>query len=181
MTLREIAPWRWGDLRRVDEEDRPMESYFREMARLQRDMERVFDNVFSVGGRHLSGATPWQTSGSASGSYAEIMPHIDETEDEKVFHVQIELPGMDKEDVDVTLSNGYLTIRGEKKREDEERGKDYYRKERSFGVFRRTLPIPAEVNEKGIEARFKKGVLYIDLPKTEEALKKVTHINVKAA
>jgi HSP20 family protein len=74
-----------------------------------------------------------------------------------------------------------LMIRGEKKREDEEKGKDFYRKERSFGSFRRTLPIPAEVNEKAIEASFKKGVLYIELPKSEEARKKVTHIDVKAA
>ena len=87
----------------------------------------------------------------------------------------------EKKNVDITLSNGVLTIRGEKKREDEEKGKDFYRKERSFGAFRRSLPIPAEVDEGKIDASFTKGVLYIELPKTEEARKKVTHIDVKAA
>ena len=74
-----------------------------------------------------------------------------------------------------------LTIRGEKKREDEEKGKDFYRKERSFGAFRRSLPIPADVDEGKIDASFAKGVLYIELPKTEEARKKISHIDVKAA
>lgn len=74
-----------------------------------------------------------------------------------------------------------LTIRGEKKREDEVKGSDYYRKERSFGAFRRTVPIPAEVDESAIDASFKKGVLYIELPKSEAARKQIKHIDVKAA
>jgi HSP20 family protein len=74
-----------------------------------------------------------------------------------------------------------LTVRGEKKLEDEEKGKDYFRRERSFGAFRRSLPVPAEVDEAKIEARFEKGVLTIDLPKSEEAQRKVTHIDVNAA
>jgi HSP20 family protein len=118
-------------------------------------------------------ATPW--------AHGEVTPRVDETEDEKAFHIQVELPGMDKEDVDITMANGLLTIRGEKKREEEEKGKDFYRKERSFGAFRRSLPIPADVDESKIDASFTKGVLYIELPKTEEARKKITHIDIKAA
>jgi HSP20 family protein len=74
-----------------------------------------------------------------------------------------------------------LTVRGEKKQEDEEKGKDFYRKERSFGSFRRVLPIPGDVDESKIKASFEKGVLMIDLPKSEEAKKKVKHITIKAA
>ncbi|MEE8339302.1 MAG: Hsp20/alpha crystallin family protein [Xanthomonadales bacterium] len=66
---------------------------------------------------------------------------------------------MDQEDVDITLSNGLLTIRGEKRQEEEEKGKDFYRSERTFGAFRRTLPIPVEVDESRVEASFKQGVL----------------------
>jgi HSP20 family protein len=181
MTLKEISPWRWGGLRRWDDEERPFESFYREMASVQKEMERLFDDFWKGGGRHFATTTPWQSTLTTPWSQTELKPRIDETEDEKAFHVQVELPGMDKEDVDITLSNGMLTIRGEKKRESEEKGKDFYRKERSFGVFRRTLPIPADVDERGIEASFKKGVLYIELPKTEEARKQVTHIAVKAA
>ena len=88
---------------------------------------------------------------------------------------------LDEDDVDVTLSGGVLTIRGEKKREEEEKGKDYYRSERHFGSFRRSLPIPVDVDETKIEAEFKKGVLNIELPKTREARDKVKHIPIKAA
>ena len=111
----------------------------------------------------------------------ELTPRIDETEDEKAFHVKVELPGMSQDDVDVALSAGVLTIRGEKKREEEEKGKDFYRRERSFGSFRRSLPIPVDVDENLIEAKFEKGILYIELPKTEEARNKVKHISVEAA
>ena len=109
------------------------------------------------------------------------MPRVDETEDEKGFHVKVELPGMDQKDVEVTMSDGMLTITGEKKQEEEETGKNFYRKERSFGSFRRVLPLPGDVDESRIEASFKKGILSIELPKTEEARKKVKHISVKAA
>jgi len=180
MTLKEMVPWRWGGLRRWDEEDRPFESFFREMDNLHKDMDRLFEDFWKGSGRDSLMTTPWH-SAVAPWAHSEVMPRIDETEDEKAFHIQVELPGMDRDDVDITLSNGVLTIRGEKKREDEEKGKDFYRKERSFGVFRRSLPIPAEVDESKIDASFKKGVLYIELPKTEEARKKVTHIDVKAA
>jgi HSP20 family protein len=180
MTLKEMVPWRWGGLRRWDDEDRPFESFFREMDSLHKEMDRLFEDFWKGSGRHSMMTTPWHST-TAPWAYSEVMPRIDETEDEKAFHIQVELPGMDKDDVDITLSNGVLTIRGEKKREDEEKGKDFYRKERSFGAFRRSLPIPSDVDEGKIDASFKKGVLYIELPKTEEARKKITHIDVKAA
>jgi HSP20 family protein len=180
MTLKEMVPWRWGGLRRWDDEERPFESFFREMDTLHKEMDRLFEDFWKGSGRHSLMTTPWQSM-MTPWSHAEVMPRVDETEDEKAFHIQVELPGMDREDVDITLANGMLMIRGEKKREDEEKGKDFYRKERSFGSFRRTLPIPAEVDESKIDASFKKGVLYIELPKSEEARKKVTHIDVKAA
>ena len=179
MTLKEMVPWRWGGLRRWDDEDRPFESFFREMDSLHKEMDRLFEDFWKGSGRH-SMTTPWHST-TAPWAHGEIMPRIDETEDDKAFHIQVELPGMDKDDVDITLSNGVLTIRGEKKREDEEKGKDFYRKERSYGAFRRSLPVPAEVDDSKIDASFRKGVLYIELPKSEEARKKVTHIDVKAA
>ena len=179
MTLKEMVPWRWGGLRRWDDEDRPFESFFREMDSLHKEMDRLFEDFWKGGGRH-SMTAPWQST-MAQWSHGEVMPRVDETEDEKAFHIEVELPGMDKDDVDITLANGLLTIRGEKKREEEEKGKDFYRKERSFGAFRRSLPIPADVDESKIDASFKKGVLHIELPKSEEARKKITHIDVKAA
>lgn len=173
MALKELVPWHWGGLRRWEAEDRPFETRHREMDALHREMDRVFEDLWRGSGRPSLLPEAW--------GFGEVSPRVDETEDDKAFHVKVELPGMDKDDVEVALSDGLLTIRGEKKQEEEEKGKDFYRMERSFGAFRRTLPVPGEVDESKIEASFKKGVLCIDLPKTEEAQKKVKHISVKAA
>jgi HSP20 family protein len=83
--------------------------------------------------------------------------------------VSAELPGMDDEDIEVSLSRDVLTISGEKKQEKEEKGRDYYRAERSYGSFRRSIPLPAEVNADKVDAVFSKGVLTITLPKTAKA------------
>ena len=173
MALKELVPWRWGGLREWESDDRPFEMFRREMGTLHREMNRLFDDLWRGNGEPSRLPEAW--------GFEAVSPRVDETEDDKAFHIRVELPGMDKEDVDVALAEGLLTIRGEKKQEEEEKGKDFYRKERSFGTFRRTLPIPGEVDESKIDATFKKGVLCIDLPKTEEAQKKVTHISVKAA
>jgi len=173
MTLKQIIPWRWGGLRSWEDEDRPFESFFHGMDSLHKEMNHLFEDFLKSNGRPSLSPKPWD--------YAPLNPQLDETEDEKAFHVKIELPGMDQEDVDITLTDGLLTIRGEKKQEEEEKGKDFYRSERSFGSFRRTLPIPVEVDESKIEASFKKGILSIEFPKTAEAQKKVKHIKVKAA
>lgn len=173
MTLKHIVPWRWGGLRHWGEEDRPYESFFQEMDSFHKEMDRLFEDFWKGSGRHTFMTKPWH--------HGDLTPRVDETEDEKAFHIKVELPGMDKDDVDVTLSGGVLTIRGEKKREEEEKGKDFYRKERSFGSFNRSLPVLMDVDESKIEAKFEKGILYIELPKTEEAQKKVKHISVQAA
>jgi HSP20 family protein len=107
------------------------------------------------------------------------MPSMDEREDDKGYHVKVDLPGMDQKDVEVTLADGMLTIKGEKKMEEEEKGKEFYRKERAFGSFRRTLALPVEVDEAKVYASFKNGVLTIDLPKSAEARKKVKQIPVE--
>ena len=173
MTLKQMMPWRWGGLRSWEDEDRPFESFFHGMDSLHKEMDRLFENFWKVGTHPSSIGKPWEL--------AQVNPLIDETEDDKAFHVKVELPGMDQEDVDITLTEGLLTIRGEKKQEEEEQGKDFYRSERSFGAFRRAIPIPMEVDETKIDPSFKKGVLNITLPKSVEAQKKVKHIPVKAA
>jgi len=174
MTIKDIVPWRWGGLRHWEEEERrPFESFLREMDSLHKEMDRLFDDFWKDSGPRRIRGRHWQE--------AALMPHVDESEDDKAIHVKVELPGMDEKDVDITLANGVLTIRGEKKREKEEKGMDWYRSERSFGAFRRSLPIPADIDEGKIEAKFEKGILYVELPKTEEARSKIKHIPVKAA
>jgi HSP20 family protein len=109
------------------------------------------------------------------------MPRVDVSESENEYEVTAELPGIDEKDVELTLADNVLTIRGEKKVEREEKDKDknYYMSERSFGSFRRAVPLPAEVDEDRVEANFKNGVLTVHLPKSPQAQARTRRIEVK--
>ncbi len=164
MALRELMPWK----RRELETERKQESPFHA---LQREMNRMFDR-FTRGwswGEMTEEEEPW------GGFY----PSVDVSETEQEIHVTAELPGLDEKDLDLSLSNNQLTIRGEKKAEKEEKGKHFYRKESSYGAFHRTIPLPAEVLEDKIEATYKKGVLKVRLPKTPEAQKAQKKIPIR--
>ncbi|HEX7081788.1 MAG TPA: Hsp20/alpha crystallin family protein [Gammaproteobacteria bacterium] len=173
MPIGDIVPWRWGGLRRGEPEERSFESFRREIETLHREMDRLFEGMWREGFRAWPLPDYW--------ARRELVPQLDVSEDDKAFHVKVELPGMDQQDVDVTLSDRTLTIRGEKKEEREAKDKDYYRRERAYGAFRRSIEIPAAVDPTNIEASFSKGVLTIVLPKTKEAQEKVKHIAIKAA
>jgi HSP20 family protein len=110
-----------------------------------------------------------------------VVPSLDAVEDDKAFHVTVELPGMNEKDVSVSVADRVLTIRGEKKESKEKRDKDVHRQERAYGSFRRTIELPNDIDSAKIEASFKDGVLTIHLPKTKEAQEKVKQIPVKAA
>jgi HSP20 family protein len=138
---------------------------------LHREMDRLFDSF-------ASGITlePLGWLGPRMGGFS---PRLDVTEDEQAIKVTAELPGMDEKDIDVTLTKDSLILKGEKKAEKEDKGKGYYRAERSFGSFTRTIPLTAEIDEDKVEAKFTKGVLTIRLPKTIEAQAAYKKIEVK--
>ena len=173
MSLKELMPWRWGGLRRWEGEGQPLENFRYEISELQDEMDRLFEDFWRTGGRSRQLPGRWMRG--------DLLPEVDQSEDDKAYHVKMELPGLDREDVDVNLSEGLLTIRGEKKQDEEEKGKDFYRRERSFGAFSRSLPIPGEVDEAKIKASFDKGILSIELPKSENAQKKIKHIDISTA
>ena len=101
-------------------------------------------------------------------------------ETDKGYEITAELPGLDEKNIDVKFADGILTIKGEKQEDKEEKKKDYYLHERSFGSFHRALQVPAGVDSDRIEATFRKGVLTVTLPKTVEAQKAEKKITVKA-
>ena len=107
-------------------------------------------------------------------------PALDVYEEKDQIVVKAELPGLTKDDIQISISDNILTIKGEKKKEEEDTGKDYYRSERVFyGAFFRAVPPPAEINPEKIHATFKNGVLEIRLPKSEEAKKKEIKVKVE--
>jgi len=112
-----------------------------------------------------------------------LAPRIDIAESKDAIDLTAELPGVDEKDVDVTLADGVLTIRGEKKAERDEKDKDknWHVVERSYGSFSRTIPLPFDPDSAKVEAKFEKGVLHIHLPKPAEVAKKQQKIEVKKA
>ena len=109
-----------------------------------------------------------------------LAPAVDETEDEKAYHIAVDLPGLDPKDVELSLSDNVLTIRGEKKTEKENGDGQALRRERLHGAFRRSIAFPAEIDEDKVEASFRNGVLTVTLPKTKEARNKIKRIEVKS-
>jgi HSP20 family protein len=93
--------------------------------------------------------------------------------------VKAEVPGLDPKDIDISLSDGLLTIKGEKKQEREEKEENYHLVERSYGAFTRSIQLPKEVQSDKISASYKNGVLKVTLPKSEEAKKKEVKIRVQ--
>jgi HSP20 family protein len=98
----------------------------------------------------------------------EFSPRIDVSETDKEVKIAAELPGMDEKDITVELEDAAVTIRGERKEEKEEKGRNWYTKEQSYGAFHRVVPLPAGVDGEKAAARFKKGILTITAPKRPE-------------
>ena len=112
-----------------------------------------------------------------------LSPKIDIAENKDAIEVTAELPGVDENDLDVTLVNGMLTVRGEKRTERDEQDKDknWHVVERSYGSFSRAIPLPFDPDPAKVEAKFDKGVLRIKLPKSAEVAKKQQKIEIKKA
>lgn len=98
-----------------------------------------------------------------------FVPEIDVAETDKEVRVTAELPGMEQKDIDVTLTESVLTIKGEKREEHDEEKGDFFRSERRYGMFERSVALPNGLDAEKAKASFKKGVLKITLPKTAEA------------
>lgn len=140
---------------------------------LFRDMDRLFDTVtrsfFDDFSSHFNGSSP-----------TRIMPCMDIAETDSENRLTAEFSGMDEKDIDVSLSDGILTLKGEKKSEMEEKKMDFHRAERSFGTFHWSLQVLAEIDREKIEASFKNGVLNVTLPKTVQAREGVKKVPIAA-
>ena len=110
---------------------------------------------------------------------SSIAAAVDLIEEDKVFRISVELPGIEAGDVGVSISNNTLMIRAEKKDEREEQAQSYYLREREYGSFERFIEMPAGVEHDRIKAEFANGVLTIELPKTPEAVRKHKKIPVQ--
>jgi HSP20 family protein len=142
--------------------------------RLQRRADRLFDEFVNDFGRF--GLRPFGTFDKSASTFN---PTLDISETDTEIKVAAELPGLDENDIDISLTQNVLTISGEKKAEKEDEGENYHRIERSYGSFERSVTLSTEVETDQVEAIFKNGVLTIVLPKISE--EQPRKIDVKAA
>ena len=139
---------------------------FGELTTLRKEMDSLWDRFFPE--------TPFKERYLTH----EWLPSIDLKETKDKLVVRAELPGLDTKDVDITLNEDVLTIRGEKKEEKEEKDEHRFFVERYCGSFERKIKLPTLVKTDKIDATFKNGILTINLPKSEEAKKKEIKIKV---
>jgi len=140
---------------------------FRDFERMRRDMDRLWGSFFE-------GSLKKGTDGEA-----QWLPSLDISETSNDLVVKAELPGMDPKDIDISLNDGMLTIKGERKQEKEEKEENYHLIERSYGSFCRSVKLPKEVKHDKVKASFRNGVLKIVLPKSEESKKKEVKVKVE--
>lgn len=168
MTIRDLIPWKRDDsmvsVQRSQEDDALLD--------FRSQMNRLFDEFFE----RPFGLSPFTGESGITGDFA---PRLDISETEKEVTISAELPGMEPEDINIAIDRGTLTISGEKHAEKEEKGKRFYRVERSYGSFHRAIPLPNEVDEDKIDAKFKRGVLKVKLPKTKAAQEQSRRIPIK--
>ncbi len=141
---------------------------FRSLGHLRREMDRMWDDVFEgmPARRRLTEEEAW-------------FPALDMSETKDSLIVKAELPGIDPKDVNLTLQDHILTIRGERKAEKEEKNENFHLKERTYGSFFRSVELPYPVKDGEVKASFKNGVLTITMPKSEEAKEKKIEIKLE--
>lgn len=144
-------------------------SPIKELEDMRRDMERIFDEIFEPRRRRR-----WWPAGEQ----AVIVPNVDMYDRKTEIVLKAELPGVEKEGIDLTITKDSLTLKGEIKKEEEVSEEDYYSRERTYGSFSRTITLPVEVDSENAKAAFKNGILEIVLPKKEEAKPKEIKVNI---
>jgi len=180
MDFKKLAPWNW--FKKEDDRDghavpvnrrhsMKKNSILTPSSNALNDIDRLFDTAFNGFGRSFFGKRPNLLEGISS---SLLKPRLDLGATEKEYTICIEIPGVDEKNIQLQITNDTLTIFGEKKQAVEEKNKHYYRIERSYGSFQRVLSLPQDADQDKINARFKKGVLTITIPR-----KALTGSNVK--
>lgn len=157
----------------------PKEKQWHPFLDLWREVDHMFDEFSSnLGFGRLRGLEP---AGRFPLSFAMKAPAVDVIEEDKRYRITAELPGLSEKDIEVSLAEGVLTLKGEKTKEKEEKQKDYHLSERHYGAFRRSFRLPDGIDTDKVDATFKNGVLTIDLPKQAAARRQEKKITVKVA
>lgn len=171
--MKDLIPWKKkeANVEHVREQGEQLSALQRRMNHLFDDFFADFDSFFGERPFHVMkpAEKPWFDS-----------PNFEVSETDEEFRVKAELPGLDEKDIEVNMERDLLTVKGEKRREQEEKKRNYTLSEVSYGQFSRTIPLPDGVDREKAKAVFKKGVLTLTLPKTEQAKTQRKRIEIAA-
>ncbi|MDT8384159.1 MAG: Hsp20/alpha crystallin family protein [Gammaproteobacteria bacterium] len=183
MDIKKYSPWSWFQHEKTEAQGLPVRS---EMARplatypvfqLHQEIDRLFNDALRGFPSVFRGGMEWPEI-----TPVMLSPNLDIKETDQDYIVSLEVPGVAKEDVDIRVSGNMLTIHGEKKQENKEDKANYHCVERHYGSFERRLALPEDANAENISARFKDGVLTIDIKRQAKiASKEAKKVEVEAA
>lgn len=189
MDIKKLAPWNW--FKKEEEESGhalPIKYGGKQapitergihgsIQQLHREMDRLFDGFFSDYGMPSFG---FERPFSAMTPAGMLKPQVDIGASDKEYSITVEVPGVSEKDVTVEIVNNTMTIRGEKKQEKEEKEKNYYRVERSYGSFQRVLSLPQDADQEDVKATFKNGVLTVAIPRKTLPKSEAKRIDIKS-
>lgn len=185
MDFKKLVPWNW--FKKEEEQfgsavpvrhlshHPPVDRLSSPIARLQGEMDRMFEQFFTG-----FGLSPFRQEGFLPGSLTSglLKPTLDIGANEREYTISVEVPGVEQQDVKIEITGNTLTIRGEKKQEKEEKEKNFYRMERSYGSFQRVLSLPEDADQEKISATFRNGVLTVTMPRRELPRAEVKKIEI---
>lgn len=190
MDINKLVPWNWfkgeeGEagavvpVNRVESQEQNLGGGLQNpIMQLHRKMNQLFDNTFrSFGVPALGFDIPFPQFIHPG----LIKPQVNIGGSEKEYEITVEIPGVDEKDVKVEIVGNTMTISGEKKHEKEEKDKNYYRMERSYGSFQRVLSLPGDANQDNVKATFKNGILTVTMPRKALPKKDVKQIAIKSS
>jgi len=164
MKLKNIAPWNWFKHEEAEEPRRLPARYegadsAHPLGSLHRELDRIFDDWWERGGF---------SPRSFLGTDGFLRPTVDISESDDRYTIRVEVPGVEKNDVKVDVQDDRLIVRGEKKREHEDKDENYHRVEQSYGSFQRVLTLPPDADPEDVKAKCRNGVLTLTVKRTEE-------------
>ncbi|MFO8154154.1 Hsp20/alpha crystallin family protein [Thioalkalivibrio sp.] len=177
--LNKLAPWNWFKKEQEAQQgagsvpvakanlpaSAPLSS-LDPLLQLHREVDRLFDDAF----RGFGGRWPSFTLPTMGPEWQDLLrPSLDIHETDQQYRITLEVPGVDEKDIQLTLDDDVLWIRGEKRQEQEQQDGQYHRIERNYGSFQRALNLPGDADQDAIKASFKNGVLTVTIGKREHA------------
>ncbi len=197
MNLQKLNPWNWFKHENSETDDSVQIPLHREEAsrsslptwqqpeqhpvmQLQQQIDRLFNDVFSAFGMPSRRLTPVQAGWPSSAPGIGWRPHIDVSGDDSHYEITLDVPGLSENDLSIELKEDILVISGQKGEKTEQKMKQFYRVERSYGAFQRTLSLPADATADDIKASLKDGVLTLMIPRDPAARSDVKRIAISS-